>query len=237
MENDAVPVRLSGDSKSLRTVLSLGDKTPMVSLQRETTLRQNDEQELPIRTTITPDGLQKTRLNVEILDAQASPGEYHGSIEIYEGERHPVVVQIPERSQLRIVPEILVFDDSGGTVVTKWVLFENTGNVPLTIGVWGMIPLGEEATLRTVRDERDRSALDTLADALRGDSEPTLIHKLVGDVEVRNVTGVTTLSPGENRLMGVEICLPEQVQPNRRYRARLPLYTVNLEIVLTPVQR
>ena len=61
------------------------------------------------------------------------------------------------------------------------------------------------------------------------------VTRQVGALDVRNPAAPLILQPGEVRPLDLEICLPENLEANSRYRGRLPLYTADLEFVIVPI--
>jgi hypothetical protein len=188
--------------------------------------------------TIEPGQSQRVPLTFD-LGRHTPPGEYHGELKV-GGRTHPLVMHVAEAVRLRVSPDRIVIDRPAGATVFKRVVLSNEGNVPLTIGEIGEVMLGEElmlslglrAAVATVNN-RTRPVEELFAEIIRDDARAVV--RQVGSLEVYNPDAPVRLQPGEVRPLDLEIRLPEHLQPNSRYRGRLPLYTADLEFVIVPV--
>jgi hypothetical protein len=239
------PVILIGEGKSLRGDLRLRNPgTDRIQL-REASLRLQIAPakkpapfaQVPLPASLLPGQAHRVKVALE-LDPQMPPGEYKGELEA-AGYTRKVIMFVAEVVRLVISPPALVIDQPAGSKVVKQLMLTNDGNVPVTIGSIGQVPLGEELMLH-------RSVSTTVAST--GEKGLRAISKLFVDLvseEAKIVMGeagyltVTNkglvLQPGEMGLLSLEIQLPEKLASNARYIARVPLYTSVLEFVVVPL--
>lgn len=191
-----------------------------------------------LSATIPPRRSQSVPLAFD-LGRHTPPGEYHGELEV-GGRTRPLVMHVEESVRLRVSPAQIVIDGGAGERITKRVVLTNEGNVALTIGGLGSVALGEELMLSfglrasvAAADHKTRGLEELFAEIVRDDARA--LTRQVGSLEVSNPEAPVVLRPGEVRPLDLEIRLPENLEPNSRYRGRLPLYTADLEFVVVPV--
>jgi hypothetical protein len=239
------PIILVGEAKTLRGELHLHnpgtDRIQLGEASLRLQLAQSTQPtpfaQVPLPAGLQPGQAQRVKLVLD-LDPQTPPGEYKGEVEV-AGHTRPVIVYVAEVVRLDIAPKVLVIDQPSGSTAVKRVILTNEGNVPLTIGPIGQVALGEELMLR-------RSVSATVAAA--GEKEDRLVGKLFADLinedakavlaaagYLKVVNAGVVIQPGEVRLLSLEIHLPENLSPNRRYIGRVPLYTSDLEFVVVPL--
>src|SRR5262249_47915079 len=147
------PIVLVGEPKSLRGELRLHNRSTQKLVVREalvrcaalaeaTSGRAAPVAQVVLSAILQPGQAQQVRLTIA-TDDRRPPGEYHGELEVADHTR-PVVLHVAEVVRLGISPQTIVLDQAAGSTVVKRVVFSNNGNVALTIGTIGRVPLGEE---------------------------------------------------------------------------------------------
>ncbi|UVO49700.1 hypothetical protein M0208_03930 [Sphingomonas sp. SUN019] len=167
------------------------------------------------------------------LDPATPPGRYEGGVEI-AGVARPVVIDVVETVDLSIRPQPVVIDLAMGVQQEAVIAIDNRGNVPLTIDLSGDYPLGEEIAIFPDRIERDTGdALQRLADlfARTIGTRTRRAMREAGTVTLAMADGTMRIDPGATQTAAVRVTLPEGLSPNGRYRAFIPVYTVDLELV------
>lgn len=188
-----------------------------------------------LTATLEPGEEQPVALRLNI-GRHTPPGEYRGELEV-AGQRQPVLLQVTEVVRLDITPRQVVVDQVGDEAVVKRIVLTNEGNVPLTIGPIGRVPLAEELLLRrgvrgtlAASGNVGRVLADVFAEFIQ--DEATALVREVGAIEVQHKGGAVVLQPGESRALDLQVRLPDQLERNARYLARVPLYTATLEFVV-----
>lgn len=167
------------------------------------------------------------------LDPATPPGRYEGGVEI-AGVARPIVIDVVETIDIAIRPQPVVIDLASGPKHKTAVAIENRGNVPLTIDLAGDYPLGEEIAIFPERIERDESdALRRLADlfARTIGARARRAMRDAGTVTLAMPDGVMRIDPGATQTVAVGVTLPEGLSPGIRYRAFIPVYTADIELV------
>jgi hypothetical protein len=170
------------------------------------------------------------------LDPRTPPGEYQAELTLGP-HSYPVQLHVASVVDLEVLPSTIVVAVPPGGRVVKRVSFRNRGNEPLEIGEIGALPLDEEffncrflrATLATAGDRIE--GVDQLVGEMARQAKLALERP--GKLRVHNPE-TFVLAPGETRGVGLEIRMPDGVEPGSRYFARAALYTADLEFVLTP---
>jgi hypothetical protein len=154
------------------------------------------------------------------------------------GHTRSVVLHVTEVIDLDISPPQVVVENRPGGTVVKRVLFHNLGNVPLTIGQVGAIPLDDDL----IECRTERAAVISAGDRIAGldDYYAEMIHQAqkmlerMGPLRVRNTTGAVTLEPGQVQPVDLEIRVPEGLEKRTRYRGTAAFYTADLEFLIVP---
>lgn len=190
-----------------------------------------------LRTVLLRPGQQR-RLRLTMgLEPNTPPGEYRGEIEV-AGRTQPVVLHVTEKVDIRISPQSVVVENLSGESVKKRIVVSNRGNVPITIGEIGAVPLDDEQLqCRTLR-----AAAAAVGDEIKTFQEYLAIilyqAKVVmehsGALRVRNLSGTTVVNPGEIKPVDLEIRIPEGLDKRSRFRGVVALYTANLEFLIVP---
>jgi hypothetical protein len=149
-----------------------------------------------------------------------------------------VVLFVTEVVDLALSPQELVIENRPDQAVTKRVVFRNLGNVPLTVGQVGAIPLDDEL----LQCRTGRAAVISGGDSIAGldDYYAEVIRQTKTALEhtsflrVRNTAGAVVLEPGEVRPIDLEIRVPKGLEKRTRYRGAAVFYTTDLEFVIVP---
>jgi hypothetical protein len=170
------------------------------------------------------------------VDPATPPGEYSVELEL-AGRTRPVVLHVAEVFDLSIRPASLVVANAPGQAQRKQLIVTNEGNVPITVGEIGEVDLKDDM----VWDRAVRIAIEPWAGKADVEIEEFVVAVLrvareeayqVGSLVVRNLNGRVDVSPGETKVIDLEITLREELPLNSRYRGRAPLLTQDLEIVV-----
>ena len=222
----APPLRLSGTPSSLRTALSTPAGQPAQAVPVEMKSPSGDA--VAFRSATLVGGQVKLR-----LDPATPPGRYAGAIDL-NGATQPIELDVLDSVALRLRPASPVVDLAVGREQRLNVAVENRGNVALTIDVTGDYPLGEELPL--LREEpapQDGDGMRRLVDLLSraggmGRGRPL---REVGKVALAMPDGAFRLEPGATRIVSVAATFPEDLSATARYRAFIPLFSEDLELI------
>jgi|ERR1051326_285731 hypothetical protein len=239
------PIRLVGAPQAVAADVTVYNPRNRSLVLRDVGLRELPDglAQVPARHGTMPTVLrprQQRKLHIAIaLPATTPAGEYRGKVDIM-GETRDAVLHVTETVGLRVEPDTLwvVNDPSRGQI--KRLTITNEGNVEAVLGDIRDVGLKDDLTppidsrlvLQALAHKPDLGP-DEMIDALliplrRGDG-PT-----VGSVSVEIIGGPATIAPSETRTVEVQVTLPEPPPPNGRYRARVPVLTETLAIVVIP---
>jgi hypothetical protein len=171
------------------------------------------------------------------LPPHTPPGEYQVELEA-AGRAHPVLLHVTEVVRLDVAPAQVVIENDPGAKVVKRVVFSNQGNVPLTVGHIGAVPLDDDLLECRV----GRAAYIIAGDQVTGldDFFAELVRQTKAALEqsgvlrVRNLAGTVVLQPGDTRAVELEVRVPKGLNNRSRYRGVVALYTTDLEFVIVP---
>lgn len=247
---DDEPIVLMGHPEVLQGDLNLKNPLDEKIKLRDMRLRQVIPEEVDekvkepiqpksqkLRTVLLRPGQQR-RLRLTMgLEPNTPPGEYRGEIEV-AGRTQSVVLHVTEKVDIRIAPQSVVVENLSGESVKKRIVVGNRGNVPISIGEIGAVPLDDEQLqCRTLR-----AAAAAVGDEIKTFQEYLAIilyqAKVVmehsGALRVRNLSGTTVVNPGEVKPVDLEIRVPEGLDKRSRFRGVVALYTANLEFLIVP---
>lgn len=226
------PLLISGGPSSLRvavTVRAVSDPARAMPRAVLTELAGAGGREALVRSI----GMTRGQLRLR-LDSATPPGRYEGGIEL-NGVARPVVIDVVATADIAIRPLPVLIDRGGGKAQTIAFAAENRGNVTLMIDVTGDYSLGEEIAIfpeRAVRERED--ALERLADlfARTIGTRAQRAMREVGAVTLSMPGGAVPIAPGEAATITIAVTMPDGLSPGRRYRAFVPIYTADLELVV-----
>lgn len=235
------PLCLSGGPSSLRipvTIYNPSDRPLAVNQASLVDVRASSGQPLSTRSIgvgLTIAAASTARGQVWMrLDPATPPGRYEGGIEI-AGVARPVQIDVLETVKLSIRPSPLVIDLALGRSQRAAVAFENRGNVPLTIDVAGVYPIGEEIPIFPERiDREDGDTIERLADlfARTIGARARRAMRETGAITLAMPDGAARVEPGTAQTVAVGVSLPEGLAQTGRYRAFIPIYSSDLELVV-----
>jgi hypothetical protein len=190
------------------------------------------------RRALDPAGEIAVKLRLR-LDERTPPGEYHAEVEV-GGTTRQLVVQVAQRVSVDLEPRrILVANQPGGTT-TASVVVTNQGNVAVTVGEIGAVPLDDE--------QRDCRILRRTVDALTADEREVSVERLLTEVtraskqvleeagvlRIRNLSGPAEVPPGAVIRFDLSIEVPTTLDPHARYTGLAPIATGTLGFVVVP---
>ena len=172
------------------------------------------------------------------LDPATPPGKYAAEFRI-GGETRPAVISVAETLLLKASP-LRFWIANVQDVQRKSIRVTNMGNVPASVVSPGEVELYEDVSEETDLHAAIEALLarndPTLKDALR--ALATLLGKArgrpVGKISIRVEESPIVVAPAESRAIELDLTVPRDLSPNRRYRARAPLSTADLDVVVLP---
>ncbi len=188
-------------------------------------------------TVLHPEQRRSARLRLR-LDPTTPPGEYQARVEV-GGSSRPLLISVVERIAIDLEPTSFVIENRPGESVSKSATVTNRGNVPVTIGEIGPVPLDDEQKeCRILRraaealDSEETITLDRLVEAIARASKRVLDES--GLLRVRNLSGTVEVSPGETVRLDLQVDVPATLDPHTRYRASAPIITKDLRFLIVP---
>jgi hypothetical protein len=165
------------------------------------------------------------------LDPSTPPGEYDGYVTLGESRRS-VRLLVTEHVDVRVHPRQAFIQTDGVLEFTREFVFENAGNVPVSLGGDCLVPLID--TLET------RTALRYgLAEACKKDKSDDVLKAVLcawadqqpGPVSVRREP--VTLDPGVVRPVKAVFTLPKDIRSFRKYVLHMLVYTAAIRVDVT----
>lgn len=224
------PLRISGAPTALRAPLALRDDPAAAAAPQAELIDIRSASGEAVATRSI--GLARGQVQVR-LDPTTPPGRYAGAVEI-AGATRPVEIDVVEAIDLAIRPSSVLIDLARDREQKIGVAFENRGNVPLTIDLTGDYPLGEELPIFPERAEPETSGgLQRLADlfARTIGVRARRAMREAGRVTLAMPDGAISLEPGAARVATIGVAVSEGLSPVVRYRAFIPVYSADLELV------
>lgn len=226
----APTLRLAGAPSSLRgmkpTTADAGDPSPAHASHVE--LKSASGESIGARSASVVGGKLRVR-----LDPTTASGRYTGGIEV-DGILQPIEIDVVETIALQIRPASIVIDLAAGSEQIVATAVENRGNVTLTIDLTGAYPLGEERPLQRADEEPAGGGTQILADLLArvgGGGRVGRALREIGEVTLSMPDGAFRLEPGASRVVEVGVAFPSDLTSTARYRAFVPLFGEDLELV------
>ncbi len=213
--------RLRGDLPQLKK----GEAHPLVAGLGTMVLRPGQVRSFPLQLNLNP---------------HTPPGAYRVDLEI--GDRVvPLELQVAEHVELSVSPNPLVVENRPGEKITKRLLFDNRGNVPLVIGQIGAVLIEDEQVdcraSRAALKNREGKFASVDDYYVQLGIEYTQIFEETGFLRVLNREDEVTVAPGEVRAIEFEIRIPDRLDRRARYHGRAPLFTTDLAFMVVPAPR
>jgi hypothetical protein len=161
------------------------------------------------------------------LDPQTPPGTY--DLELTVGARTlPATAHVSEVVNLRLDPVQITILAGSGSSYTRTLIFENAGNVPLSMGAQSDAPIFDSDDLVTTfligLSKGDRKSAESMAKAFLNEWAELKAGTLVAKRKAM------VIAPGRKLVTDVEFQLPTNLRPQRHYRADLQLYDASLSV-------
>lgn len=178
------------------------------------------------------------RIDVPIVVSLPSfipPGE-HQAVLALGPATYPVKMLVAESIDIGIAPAQIFVSAKAGRVC-KSAVFSNYGNVPVTVGCFGAVPLDDDrAGCRILRATLKDAPADT---ETISQWTSRYFHKAgehlerLGMLWVETEGGPVTVGPGESALVNLKVRVPN-LASGSRYIGIVPFYNANIEIVVVP---
>ena len=242
---DDQPVVVNGDPRRLSGILRLRNDGEEAARVEQVVVRDpagnlglTESAYRVSRRALDPAGEVAVKLRLR-LDERTPPGEYHAEVDV-GGTTRQLVVQVNQRVSVDLEPRrILVANQPGGTTAAS-VVVTNQGNVPVTVGEIGAVPLDDE--------QRDCRILRRTVDALTADEREVSVERLLTEVtmaskqvldetgvlRIRNLSGPAEVPPGAVVRFDLSIEVPKTLDPHARYTGFAPIATSTLSFVVVP---
>lgn len=220
-----IQVRNPGDVKVVLRDAGLKDPSGVLALPSSRHVLQT--------VVLQPDQGGSIPLSVAI-DPSTPPGEYRAELNLV-GQTRPVLLQVTEFFHLKVLPRSLVVINQPDLRQTKQLVITNDGNVAFTIADSARVDLWNDSprdrVIRVVIEPSpvtDNPDFQALVVALRTALADE--HARLGSLEVSIPGGPVEVHPGETQAVELEITVPQELPPDRRYRGQLPILTADLDI-------
>lgn len=184
---------------------------------------------------LRPDQGESVPVSIAV-DPTTPPGEHTAELDL-GGRTQTVVLHVAEVLDLTVAPDVLVVVNSPGVAQTKRVVVSNEGNVPFALADPGPAVLRDDVPSGQVR----RVAIEPFPGREEPDLEALVVAVLAvvreeergqGRVEVTIRGGEVQLQPGETKPVDLEFTLQEELPAGGRYRARVPVLTRDVDVVV-----
>jgi hypothetical protein len=171
------------------------------------------------------------------IDPHTPPGPHEATLVLGE-HTHPVRLEIAEDFSISATPSVLVIENKPGGRATRRVTYRNDGNMPLTVGPLGALPLDEQLavcrTLRSMLEENAETAetADQWLTAFLRQGKKQLDKSGLLWVDAQG--GPVTIEPGAMATVELMIRMPDTLTPKGRYFAIGFVYDIDLQFVVVP---
>jgi hypothetical protein len=170
------------------------------------------------------------------IPSSVPPGEYRGLL-VLGASHYPARLLVAESFDTEITPSQIMVARTAGRA-RKRIFVSNHGNVPVTVGTFGAIPLDDElAVCRIIRatlkhpPETIRT-IDEWATRYLHEAGRHLEH--LGMIWVDTEGDPVVVGPGETLPVDLTIRIPDELAPASRYTGIAKWYNTNLEITIVP---
>jgi hypothetical protein len=188
--------------------------------------------------SLDPAGEAAVKLRLR-LDERTPPGEYHAEVDV-AGTTRQLVVQVAQRVSIDLEPRRILVANRPGATSAASVVVTNQGNVPVTVGEIGAVPLDDE--------QRDCRILRRTVEALTADEREVSVERLLTEVtraskqvldetgvlRIRNLSGPAEVPPGAVTRFDLSIEVPKTLDPHARYTGFVPIATSTLSFAVVP---
>lgn len=238
LKHDA-PIRLSGTPDRLLGIVELANEEKTSVLLKgfdvvETALPH--ARYMPKRRLFAYRAMEagsSAKVTVETaLDDLTPPGEYAATVMVGDTAR-PAVLEVKARELITFHPTVLELRGAPDEVVTETLIFENQGNVPVTVGMLGLAVLTEVEQVCTSLQRalaatgKDDGGYETFLNTLAND----LARKRVDAVRVRAAKALE-IPAGDADSVAIEFHLPGNVAPGHHYRGKVLMFGQSLGLRL-----
>jgi hypothetical protein len=171
------------------------------------------------------------------LDRFIPPGQYIVELAV-EGQTREAVLNVEETVALRLTPKSLVLMGRPGETVRRHVDVSNEGNVPFEIDGIGDVELHDEVAeshmigrvigplLAELPKSPDGIVAALVAVGARG--------PVAGCLGVRMAGGALRLAPGQTAGLDLDISIPADLVPYRRFVGRAAILAEDLDFIVAP---
>jgi hypothetical protein len=171
------------------------------------------------------------------LDRFTPPGHYAVDLAV-EGQTREAVLNVEEIVALRLAPKSIVLMGRPGEAVGKHVDVSNEGNVPFEIDGIGDVELHDELAeahmvgrvIGPLLKELPKSADGIVAALVAVESR----GPVVGFLRVRMASGPLRLVPGQSARLDLDIAIPADLAPHRRFVGRAAILAADLDFIVAP---
>lgn len=173
------------------------------------------------------------------VDPLTPPGVYEAVFDVAGGEQAAEIEVLPVE-RLDIVPRSLAVTGRAGARVQETVVLTNSGNVPMTLDVLGMLVLQEDEQICL---SIQRALGEVKSGKREGEPYEQFLSAFITSVaerktdfgRVRLADGAIVLAAGESREARLAIHLPRDIIAGRQYGAQLKTHGVQLFVHITAV--
>jgi hypothetical protein len=237
------PIRLSGPPSALSGLVRLRNAHARSRVLRNMALSDRSgrltglAEHYALRPIVVRGQEERVAPLAIALDRFTPPGEYAVELAV-EGQTREAVLDVEETVALRLVPKSIVLMGRPGESVRKHVGISNDGNVPFEIDGIGDVELHDElAEARMVGrvigpllEELPKSADGIVAALVAVESR----GPLVGHLQVRTAGGSLRLEPGQTARVDLEIAIPADLAPHRRFVGHAAILAADLDFIVAP---
>ena len=171
------------------------------------------------------------------LDRFTPPGEYIVDLSV-EGQTREAVLKVEEAVALRLAPKSLVLMGRPGETIRKHVDISNDGNVPFGIDGIADVELHDDLAekqmvgrvIGPLLEELPKSGEGVVAALLAVGSR----GPVVGHLRIHMASGELRLAPGETTSLELDITIPDDLVPHRRFSGRAALLAADLAFIVAP---
>lgn len=177
-------------------------------------------------------------VRLRLRDRQTPPGDYEAYLQAGE-ERRRVILRVLPDSRIRLAPCLFDIEGAPGQTVEQILHVENLGNVPVDLGVLGLLVLEEENQLCNAI-QRSLAKVQSGERGERGSSSQVFLDSVIERLAAARVDRVRvvvpgrpcSVAPGHAESIPVEFHLPSDLKPGSRYSGAISVLRQPLRIHL-----